>query len=327
MSADFKGPTRREIIIVAVMLSVFLVLYYRKGDHIPPLEDQLAPSRQTDYRTEEPEHRIGTAELTESRRPEYPQPPPAPPLMERIAPVTPVYSAVQKVNSALQQARLIYKVDPIFPEELKEYGLSGGVPLDITVDENGAVAEVVLTEQRGGVNQAFVEAAVTAVEKWRYEPALINGIPTSVSFGITITFSPNGIVGSNTGMVEPDTSMFITEFPSPIRSAPPTQNYNGRTYYTVTSGMSAPVVQVDVPRLQSVAQAGLPQFDGASNLPPVIVYSIFINENGSVDGWRRSGGLNIASLEEELKNIRIISPAGFNGKAVPSWTMLTIDLR
>ena len=322
MSADFKGPTRREIIIVAVMLSVFLVLYYRKGDHIPLLEDQLAPSRQTDYRTEEPEHRISTAKLTESQRPEYPQPPP--PLMERI---TPVYSAVQKVNGALQQARLIYKVDPIYPEELKEFKIPGIIPLDITVDEKGAVAEVVVAAQGFNVNQAFAEAAVTAVEKWRYEPALINGIPTWVNFGINITFSGDETVSSSVGMVEPDPSMLITEFPGSISSAPSSQNYKGHTYYTVTSDISAPVVQVDVTRLQSVAQAGLPPSDVVPNLPPVMIYTIYINENGSVEGWERSGGMNIASLEEELKNIRVLSPAGFDGKAIPSWVLLTIDMR
>ena len=78
--------------------------------------------------------------------------------------------------------------------------------------------------------------------------------------------------------------------------------------------------------MQSVAQAGLPPFVVASEQPPVII-SIFINENGSVDGWQWHGSVNIKSLEEELKNIRILSPAGFNGKAIPSWTMLTIDMR
>ena len=326
MYANFKGPTRREIIIVAVMLGIFLILYYRKGDHVPP-ENQLSTPRQTDHRKEEPERQAGTAELAEIWRPGYQQPPPSSSLPERITSVTPVSHVVPKINSTLQQARLIYKVDPIYPETLKEYGLSGGVPLDVTVDEKGSVTEVVVTEQTVGVNEAFAEAAVTAVEQWRYEPALINGIPASVSFGIVITFDSNGSVGSHEQSVEPDSSMFITEYTvGPMRSAPPAQNYNGRTYYTVTSGMSAPVVRVDVPRLQSMAQASWPPFDVYSQ-PPVIVYSIFINENGSVAGFEKRLGPIITSLEEELKSIRVISPAGFNGEAIPSWMLLTIDLR
>ena len=315
-----RRPTRREIIIVAVILSVFLILYYRNGN--PPLEDQFAQSKQTDHGKhgkEESERRIVAKE--NRRRPAHLKPPLSPPLTERITPFAPEYSAFPKVNGILQSTRLIYKVDPIYPEELKGYNISGHIPLDITVDEKGTVAEVVVMARGDNVNQAFVKAAVAAVEKWLYEPALFNDIPARVSFGITITFGHNGTVGSidSRRRVEPDPSTFITEYPGPM-SFDPSRNYNnGRTYYTVTYGMTAPVIQVDAARLQSVAQAGLPPFD-------VFEYiTIFINENGSVDGWLTTGAYN-ALIEEELKNIRVLSPAGFNGKAIPSWNLITINL-
>ena len=204
------------------------------------------------------------------------------------------------------------------------------VYISITVNEKGAVTEVVVMENTMAVNQnqAFAEAAVAAVEQWRYEPALINGIPAWVNFGITIAFTPDGTTRDQSSPVEPNPSMFITEPPGSVRSVPPSVVYNGRTYYTVMSGMFAPVVQADISRLEVMAKTakeGWP--DGVSRIP-FIVYNVYVNENGNVDGvLQTTPNPRISSLEEEIKSIRVLSPAGYNGEAIPSWTMLTIELQ
>ncbi|PYX66819.1 MAG: hypothetical protein DMG74_02695 [Acidobacteria bacterium] len=65
------------------------------------------------------------------------------------------------------ERRAVYKVAPIYPQSLKRYRISGIVRLDIVISSRGTVDSVSLV----GGNPMFVDAAVTAVKKWKYVPA------------------------------------------------------------------------------------------------------------------------------------------------------------
>ena len=61
----------------------------------------------------------------------------------------------------------VYSVDPVYPEMLKRSNIGGVVRLLIVISPKGTVDTV---NQLGG-NAALVEAATTAVKRWKYAPA------------------------------------------------------------------------------------------------------------------------------------------------------------
>jgi TonB family protein len=73
----------------------------------------------------------------------------------------------------------IHSVDPIYPAILKQSGIAGTVRLTIVISPRGAVQTV---HQLGG-NPCLVEAATTAIKKWKYAPA-----PTETTQQVTINF-------------------------------------------------------------------------------------------------------------------------------------------
>ena len=321
MPANFKNPTRREIILVAVLLAlvsiVFLVFQERKKETaVFQPENQDAPSGQSASNRENERQNIAAA-VSQNRQPSEPRPPAVQSREQDAAGP----SATPRISGSFQNLRLIHKVDPIYPELAKEYEISDIVELDVTVNEKGIVAETVVTSGR----QLFAEAAVSAVSQWRYEPAVINGMPTPLSFDVVINFIDGTISNSFKRMVEADPSIYISGTANQF--ALPFHTYNGRQYYTATSVMSAPIVHADMARLQQVVNAGWPTDDRVKDffLYPIL-YTIYINEKGGVDGLDRRSGPKIAALEAELKNIRALSPAMFDGKAIPSWVSLTIDV-
>lgn len=241
-------------------------------------------------------------------------------------------SAIPSINSSLMQAMLIYKEDPIYPEKAKSSGLSESVRLDLTINEKGAV--IVVDAVRG--NPVFADAAAAAVRQWRYEPVLIDSIPTAVSFSITITFRadetvstrailPTQLAGNYVNFItdnQSDTSVRVD--PIPVGTH---MNHENREYYSITSEMSVPIVKINKQQLQETAYAGWTNDDSLKDIftQPVHAF-IFINERGGIDGIRQAAGPRNPAFEKELMNLSIQSPAGFSGKAVPSWFMLTIDV-
>ncbi|MCL2768435.1 MAG: energy transducer TonB, partial [Synergistaceae bacterium] len=216
------------------------------------------------------------------------------------------------------QGRLIYKEDPIYPENAKSAGLSISVGLNITINEKGEVTEsAVITG-----NTIFAAAAMEAVSQWRYEPVLIDEIPTPVSFNVEIFFTPDEIVDIKYNPWEEllvNNVTLISEAPSdttiqadPLFMFGNVKIYNGREYYSVTPEMSAPVVLINKFRLREMTYTNLPKdeyFKDLSTQPILVI--IYINENGGIDGIQQSMGPKIPVLEKELMELRVQSPASF----------------
>jgi protein TonB len=79
------------------------------------------------------------------------------------------------------------KVDPEYPELARVARLEGNVILQAIIHADGTVGEVqVLRSNRP--NMGFEEAAIGAVQQWRYEPALQNGKPVEVYFTVFVEF-------------------------------------------------------------------------------------------------------------------------------------------
>lgn len=63
--------------------------------------------------------------------------------------------------------RLVYKVEPEYPWDLKRAGIGGLVRLDIVISARGVVDTVTPI----GGNPVLLECAARAVKKWKYAPS------------------------------------------------------------------------------------------------------------------------------------------------------------
>ena len=82
----------------------------------------------------------------------------------------------------LEKARkVIHKVDPAYPQDLKRLGIGGVVKLDLQISAKGTVDKVAIV----GGNPILADAASRAVKQWQYEPA-----EASSSMILNVEFHP-----------------------------------------------------------------------------------------------------------------------------------------
>jgi TonB family protein len=79
-----------------------------------------------------------------------------------------VATAMTLLRPALQaeDRKVKTQVEPIYPELAKNMHLNGTVRVEVTVSEQGSVK----TTKVVGGNPVLADAAVKAVQKWRFEP-------------------------------------------------------------------------------------------------------------------------------------------------------------
>jgi TonB family protein len=102
----------------------------------------------------------------------------------------------QRRTSGVQRGILIHRVEPVYPAEAEQQGLQGAVKLRVTVAPDGAVRFVQLISGPGGLAQA----AIDAVQQWRFSPTLLNGKAAEATGNVTISFhltSPHNTQDSN----------------------------------------------------------------------------------------------------------------------------------
>lgn len=77
-------------------------------------------------------------------------------------------------------------VRPVYPPSMRDAGREGRVPLEAIIGREGAVVSVrVATAQ---VHPDFAQAAIDAVQQWRFTPTLLNGTPVEVVMTVTVDF-------------------------------------------------------------------------------------------------------------------------------------------
>jgi TonB family protein len=93
-----------------------------------------------------------------------------------------------KVKGNVINGTLIHKVLPKYPKDAKKAGVSGTVVVKAIVRKDGSMRDV---EYVSGPEQ-LADAAVKAVQKWRYTPTLFNGEPVEVETTISVVFTLGG---------------------------------------------------------------------------------------------------------------------------------------
>jgi TonB family protein len=82
-------------------------------------------------------------------------------------------------------AKLINRVQPVYPEVARQLRIQGTVALNVIVRKDGTVT----VQNVAGGHPLLAPAAVEAVQQWRYEPTMINGEPVDVQTKIYVNFA------------------------------------------------------------------------------------------------------------------------------------------
>jgi periplasmic protein TonB len=81
--------------------------------------------------------------------------------------------------------KMVSSVQPTYPDVARSQGVEGTVVMDALIDATGAVTDVKVTS--GPV--VLRQAAMDALRRWKYQPARLNGQPTSVHMNVSISFT------------------------------------------------------------------------------------------------------------------------------------------
>jgi len=92
-----------------------------------------------------------------------------------------------RVGGKVEAAKVISRVQPVYPQSAKDAGAQGAVLLHAVVGIDGTPHSLeVLNSQ---INPDLARAAVEAVSQWRYQPTLLNGEPVEVDTTIIVNFT------------------------------------------------------------------------------------------------------------------------------------------
>jgi periplasmic protein TonB len=89
-----------------------------------------------------------------------------------------------RISSGLAEKMKIHDVQPGYPMTAREHGIEGDVILLATIDRQGKVSNLRVSEG----NPILADAAVGAVKHWKYKPYLLNGEPVEVETTVKVRF-------------------------------------------------------------------------------------------------------------------------------------------
>ena len=78
--------------------------------------------------------------------------------------------------------KLVHKIEPVYPQDLKRRSIGGVVKLDLKITANGKVERISIV----GGNPILADSAAQAVKQWQYAPA-----STASSLLLNVEFNPN----------------------------------------------------------------------------------------------------------------------------------------
>ena len=107
--------------------------------------------------------------------PQKPQPKP----VDTLKPVV--------VSSKVLQGKAIEKIVPVYPPLAKQIRMPGEVSVEVIISPEGRVESVRVVSG----HPMFIQAAVTAARRWRFEPTILNQVPVRVTGVITFMFKMN----------------------------------------------------------------------------------------------------------------------------------------
>ncbi|MBX3725795.1 MAG: energy transducer TonB [Xanthomonadales bacterium] len=116
-----------------------------------------------------------TAPPTPAPEPAASTPPPSPP--PATTTTTSAAPTQRPAAPAVREARLLSRVDPVYPREAARSRQNGWVEVEFTIGRDGTVSDVRVVDARPA--RVFNQAAQRAIQEWRFEPRLENGEPVA----------------------------------------------------------------------------------------------------------------------------------------------------
>ncbi|MBI4466029.1 MAG: energy transducer TonB [Acidobacteria bacterium] len=89
-----------------------------------------------------------------------------------------------RVSSGVQEAKILQKIEPVFPPIAKQARIQGTVRLEAIIAKDGSIQNLRVIEG----HPLLVQAALQAVQQWRYQPTLLNNEPVEVVTFIDVIF-------------------------------------------------------------------------------------------------------------------------------------------
>ncbi len=93
-----------------------------------------------------------------------------------------------RVAANVQQVMLVSKPEPVYPEAARTAGIQGTVRFGAVIGDDGTVKNLTLFSG----HPLLAQAAMEAVQKYRYRPTLLNGEPVEVETEIHVPFTLPG---------------------------------------------------------------------------------------------------------------------------------------
>lgn len=93
---------------------------------------------------------------------------------------------VLRVGGRILAPELVRHVEPVYPQEARDYRVSGVVVIEATIDETGTVRRTRVVK---GLPFGLSDAAEAAVQRWKFRPATMEGNPVSVAHNVTVEFN------------------------------------------------------------------------------------------------------------------------------------------
>ncbi len=91
-----------------------------------------------------------------------------------------------RVGSGVSEPVVLESVSPKYPPEARQSRTGGAVVLDAVIRQDGSVeVQRIISSE----SSAFAEAAVAAIEQWRFSPGMRDGEPVDVALDIEVTFN------------------------------------------------------------------------------------------------------------------------------------------
>ena len=103
-----------------------------------------------------------------------PPPPPKPQTPKRI-----------RVGGQVESARLIFQPKPEYPPLAKMARIQGTVRLDAVISKDGTIQDLKVISG----HPLLVKSALDAVQRWRYQPTMLNGEAVEVATEIDVNFT------------------------------------------------------------------------------------------------------------------------------------------
>ncbi|MGB9005526.1 MAG: TonB family protein [Candidatus Aminicenantales bacterium] len=101
-----------------------------------------------------------------------------------------ILGQLMPINQVDTTPVLVTRVEPVYPPLAQRMRIQGSVKINALIDETGTVIRTeVLQLSSGGTASGFEKASQDAVKRWKYKPAVKEGIYVKVWMPVQVTFN------------------------------------------------------------------------------------------------------------------------------------------